>query len=99
MAKIICKLPNASELISGVKFVTHKLGMISEEIADEVAAEFVKIEGYVLAEVDKATGGGKKASADKSGKGEPGGAGDGKPDSSGENKSNDPPAGGSADAK
>lgn len=99
MAKIICKLPNASELISGVKFVTHKLGMISEEVEDEVAAEFVKIEGYVLAEVDKVAGGGKKASADKSGKGEPGGAGDGKSDSSGENKSNDPPAGGSADAK
>jgi hypothetical protein len=57
MAKVICKLPNASALISGVKFVTHKLGMISEEIADEVAAEFVKIEGYVLAEVEKITGG------------------------------------------
>ncbi|SAK98725.1 hypothetical protein AWB80_07576 [Caballeronia pedi] len=48
MAKVICSLPNASELISGVKFVTHKLGMISEEIEDDVAAMFTSIKGYVL---------------------------------------------------
>lgn len=65
MAKVICKLPNASSLISGVKFVTHKVGMISEEIADEVAAEFTKIEGYVLAAVEKAAGGEKPAGGKK----------------------------------
>lgn len=76
MAKVICKLPNASGLINGVKFVTHKLGMISEEIADDVAAEFTKIEGYVRAEVEKVTGGdkGKKgaqgAQVDKGAQGE-----------------------------
>ncbi|MEX3764471.1 hypothetical protein [Paraburkholderia phenoliruptrix] len=48
MAKVICTLPNASELISGVKFVTHKLGMISEEIEDDVAEIFLSIKGYVL---------------------------------------------------
>jgi len=48
MAKVICTLPNASDLISGVKFVTHKLGMISEEIEDEVAEVFLSIKGYVL---------------------------------------------------
>lgn len=48
MAKVICTLPNASNLISGVKFIEHKLGMISEEVEDDVAQAFVKIEGYVL---------------------------------------------------
>lgn len=48
MAKVIWSLANGSELINGVKFVSHKLGMISEEIEDEVAAEFLKIKGYVL---------------------------------------------------
>ena len=50
MAKVICKLPNASEIINGVRFVTHKLGMISEEVTDEVAAGFLAIEGYVTPE-------------------------------------------------
>jgi len=48
VARIICKLPNASEVINGIKFISHKLGMISEEIEDEVAQEFLKIKGYVL---------------------------------------------------
>jgi len=48
MAKIICTLPNASALISGVNFITHKLGMISEEIEQDVADAFLGIEGYVL---------------------------------------------------
>lgn len=111
MAKIICKLPNASELINGVKFVTHKLGMVSEEIADEVAAEFVKIEGYVLAEAEKATAavtGGRKGGkgADKgaaSGGQDSAGGDESKPDGGSdngagegdENKPKDPPAGGS----
>ena len=49
MAKVICGLPNASELINGIKFVEHKLGMISEEIEDDVAEAFTRIKGYVLA--------------------------------------------------
>lgn len=49
MAKVICALPNASDLINGIKFVEHKLGMISEEIEDEVAEVFLSIKGYVLA--------------------------------------------------
>ena len=48
MAKVICTLPNASNLISGVKFIEHKLGMISEEIEDDVAQAFTQITGYVL---------------------------------------------------
>ena len=55
MAKVICSLPNASELINGVKFVTHRLGMISEEVEDAVAAAFSAIPGYAVA--------GKKGSA------------------------------------
>jgi hypothetical protein len=50
MPKIICKLPNASELINGVKFVSHKLGMISEEVEESIAAHFASIQGYVLAD-------------------------------------------------
>ncbi|MGF6641760.1 hypothetical protein [Paraburkholderia sp. MM6662-R1] len=45
--KILCKLPNAATVINGVKFFEHKLGVISEEIEDDVAALFLKIEGYV----------------------------------------------------
>jgi hypothetical protein len=52
--KILCTLLNASELINGVKFFAHKLGMISEEIADEIGNEFIKIEGYVKALPSKA---------------------------------------------
>jgi len=50
MAKVICKLPNASERINGVEFVSHKLGMISAEIEDDVAERFCRIKGYVLAD-------------------------------------------------
>lgn len=45
--KVICKLPNAASLINGIKFEAHKLGVISEEIADEVGEHFLKIPGYV----------------------------------------------------
>ena len=48
MAKVIWTLGNGSDLINGVKFVTHKLGMISEDVEDDVAAFFLKIKGYVL---------------------------------------------------
>lgn len=99
MAKVICKLPNASGLISGVKFVTHKLGMISEEIADDVAAEFTKIEGYVRAEVEKVTGGDKGKKGAQGDKGDKGAQGDTPPPGS-EAPPVDPAAGGSdADKK
>jgi hypothetical protein len=49
MPKVICTLPNASEEINGVKFVSHKDGMISEEIKEDVAALFLSIPGYVAA--------------------------------------------------
>ncbi|HEX7906770.1 MAG TPA: hypothetical protein VF534_01575 [Paraburkholderia sp.] len=49
MAKVIWTLGNGSELINGVKFVTHKLGMISEEIEKDVADVFLSIKGYVPA--------------------------------------------------
>lgn len=49
MAKVKCNLPNASGLISGVKFVSHAAGgMVSEELTDERAAEFCEIPGYEL---------------------------------------------------
>jgi hypothetical protein len=52
MARVICKLPNASEEISGVKFEKHDLGVISENISDDQAAAFASINGYVLADDD-----------------------------------------------
>lgn len=48
MPKVLCTLPNASEEISGVKFVTHAKGMLSEEIDDEQAAHFTSIPGYEI---------------------------------------------------
>lgn len=55
MPKVLCTLPNASEEISGVKFVSHAKGMLSEEISDEAAAVFASIPGYeVVGEAKKA---------------------------------------------
>jgi hypothetical protein len=48
MPKVLCTLPNASTKINGVAFVTHKLGMISEEIDDAVAKQFAAIRGYEI---------------------------------------------------
>jgi len=48
MAKVICTLPNASEEINGVSFVSHAKGMVSEEITDAVANDFASIPGYEL---------------------------------------------------
>jgi hypothetical protein len=53
MAKVICTLPNASFLINGVKFIEHKLGVISEEIEEEVAAAFTAIKGYKIVPPEK----------------------------------------------
>lgn len=45
--KIICTLPNASDLINGVKFAPHEDGtVISEDVSSEVAANFLEIPGY-----------------------------------------------------
>lgn len=50
MPKVICTLENASELINGVRFVSHADGMISENVSDEVHASFLEIPGYVPAQ-------------------------------------------------
>lgn len=49
MAKVICTIENASELISDVRFVKHKDGMISEEIDDEKAKFFLSCTGFYAA--------------------------------------------------
>lgn len=50
MAKVRCDLPNASENISGVAFTPAEDGsyVISEDVADEVAARFCSIPGYSM---------------------------------------------------
>lgn len=48
MPKLLCTLPNASEEISGVKFVPHAAGMLSEDVSDEQAAKFASIPGYEI---------------------------------------------------
>jgi hypothetical protein len=47
MAKIICTLPNASASINGVQFNVHELGMVSEEVGQDVADTFLQITGYL----------------------------------------------------
>ena len=47
MAKVICTLPNASRLINGVAFTEHDLGVVSEEIEQDVADAFLQINGYL----------------------------------------------------
>jgi len=54
MAKVLCRLPNASNNINGVRFVTHRDGMLSEEIEDEVALGFANIRGYEIYDPDAA---------------------------------------------
>ena len=46
--KVICKLPNASELINGVVFKQRGDVMVSEDIAEDVAKEFATITGYEI---------------------------------------------------
>lgn len=51
--KLICTLPNASTLISGIAFEPHKRGMISVDVVPEdVAKRFADIDGYVTVEDD-----------------------------------------------
>lgn len=67
MAKVLCTLPNASTEINGIKFVSHKLGMISEEIDDpKVVKDLLTIPGFHLH--DPKTGGAAGGSADESSK-------------------------------
>jgi len=40
-------LPNASRLINGVGFEEHDLGVVSEEIEQDVADAFLQISGYL----------------------------------------------------
>jgi hypothetical protein len=47
MPKVICTLPNASASISGVAFVPHELGVVSEEIEQDRADAFLRIDGYI----------------------------------------------------
>lgn len=53
MPKVLCTLPNASTLISGVAFTAHANGMLSEDVSDAVAADFAAVPGYeVVGAVD-----------------------------------------------
>lgn len=68
MPRVICKLPNTSTLINGVKFDPHPDGgMVSEEIDEAAAKAFLLVPGYALLEPaaggDK-SGAGEKAAAD-----------------------------------
>lgn len=48
MSRVVCKLPNASHLINGVRFASlgDDGGMLSEEIPDHIAESFLAIRGY-----------------------------------------------------
>jgi hypothetical protein len=72
--RVLCRLENASTLINGVEFFPHELGVISGEIEEDVAAAFLKIEGYVKvlpsgkASDDGGAASGSGGKADRSGK-------------------------------
>lgn len=50
MSRVLCTLPNASDLISGVKFSATDNGMLSEEIDAAMVEQFVAIPGYLAVE-------------------------------------------------
>lgn len=51
MPRVICDLPNASDLINGVKFELLEDGRrISEEIDEDTAENFASIPGYAFAD-------------------------------------------------
>lgn len=50
MKIITCTSPNASTLINGVPFTETDDGVVSEPVADEVAAQFDGIPGYSFAD-------------------------------------------------
>lgn len=47
MKRVLCTLPNASESISGVAFVEHVDGMLSDEIDEALADIFLSVEGFI----------------------------------------------------
>jgi hypothetical protein len=46
VAKVLCKLENASSLIDGVKFEKTPHGMLSEEISDAQVKHYLSISGF-----------------------------------------------------
>ena len=50
MARVLCTLPNASDLISGVKFEPSEdpAGMLSVHVDPDVAEQFAAVPGYVV---------------------------------------------------
>lgn len=62
MPKVICKLENAADEISGVKFAAREDGFkVSEELSDEAAAVFLSIPGYELEQIDPEAEAARKA--------------------------------------
>jgi hypothetical protein len=58
MAKVICKLPNASNLIGGIKFTDHPDNpkwKVSDDIPEDHAATLATINGYELVGAKKGT--------------------------------------------
>ncbi len=48
--RVLCKLPNASDRISGVAFEAADGGMLSDDLGDEAAQAFLRIPGYEAAQ-------------------------------------------------
>lgn len=46
MVRVLCTLPNAGDEISGVRFEPGPNGMLSEPVTPEVAALFLRVDGY-----------------------------------------------------
>jgi hypothetical protein len=52
MPRILCTLPTASTLINGIVFVSHRLGMLSEDVPEAIAKRFATIKGYEIYDPD-----------------------------------------------
>lgn len=63
--KVLCKLPNASGEINGVKFAKTDDGMLSEDIGEDVAKAFSEIPGYEIVADTKSAAKSAAKSADK----------------------------------
>lgn len=46
--KVLCTLPNASELINGIRFAPTEDGMLSEDVPEDVAERLGTIDGYQI---------------------------------------------------
>lgn len=55
MPRVLCTLENASTEINGVKFEAVENGMLSEDVSDEVAENFLSITGYEPADAANAS--------------------------------------------